>query len=49
VALGLAIGMVMIVGTYLGKRVLDRIPPRFFPALIELVLVISGTQLLLIG
>jgi len=46
---GMAIGVVMIVGTYLGKRVLDRLPPLVFQTLVELALVISGLQLLLTG
>lgn len=46
---GLAIGLIMIAGTYLGKRILDRLPARLFPQLVEVVLVISGLQLLLAG
>lgn len=46
-ALGLAIGAVLILGSYLGKRLLDRVPERYFPILIELVLVVSGLQFLL--
>jgi uncharacterized membrane protein YfcA len=44
---GLAIGLIMIAGTYLGKHILDRLPPRVFPPLVEIVLVVSGLQLLL--
>jgi uncharacterized membrane protein YfcA len=47
VAQGLAIGVVMIAGTYAGKRVLDRLPAHMFQTLVELALVISGLQLLL--
>jgi uncharacterized membrane protein YfcA len=47
VATGLGIGVVMVLGTYLGKRLLARLPTRVFPLLIEAVLVISGVQLLL--
>jgi len=46
---GLAIGLVMIVGTYVGKRVLDRLPGHMFQTLVELALVISGLQLLITG
>jgi uncharacterized membrane protein YfcA len=46
---GLAIGVVMIAGTYLGKRALDRLPAQVFQTLVELALVISGLQLLLTG
>ena len=35
---GLAIGLVMVTGTYLGKRVLDRLPAHVFPLLVEGVL-----------
>ena len=44
---GLAIGAVMILGSYLGKRLLARVPERLFPIIIEIVLVASGLQLLL--
>jgi uncharacterized protein len=47
VALGLAIGAVLILGSYIGKRLLDWVPQRYFPILIELVLVVSGLQFLL--
>ncbi|MBI4213968.1 MAG: sulfite exporter TauE/SafE family protein [Chloroflexi bacterium] len=47
--LGLTIGSVLIVGSYLGKKILDRMPARFFPPLIETVLVIAGAQFLILG
>ena len=47
VVIGLAIGAVMIVGSYLGKRPLARVPERLFPIIIEVVLVVGGLQLLL--
>jgi uncharacterized membrane protein YfcA len=37
----------MILGSYLGKRLLARVPERLFPIIIEIVLVASGLQLLL--
>jgi uncharacterized membrane protein YfcA len=49
VGTGLAIGVVMVLGTYLGKLLLDRVPPRVFPRLVEAALVLSGLQLLLLG
>lgn len=49
VVLGLTIGSVLIVGSYLGKKILDRMPARFFPPLIETVLVIAGAQFLILG
>lgn len=49
VVLGVAIGLVMVLGTYLGKRVTDRLSERVFLALIEGALVVSGLQLLWTG
>jgi uncharacterized membrane protein YfcA len=46
---GLAIGVIMIAGSYLGKHILDRMPPRLCPVLVEIVLVVSGLQLLIAG
>lgn len=45
--LGLAIGVVMILGSYLGDRILDRLPDRVFFLLVEAVLIVSGIQFLL--
>ncbi len=44
-----AIGLVMISGSYVGKRLLDRLPERVFPLLIEAVLIVSGLQFLIFG
>jgi uncharacterized protein len=44
---GLAVGAVLLVGAALGKRLLDRVPERLFPQLVEAALLISGLQLLL--
>lgn len=46
---GLAIGAVMILGSFLGKQVLDRLPERVFPILIELVLIVAGLQFVVFG
>ncbi len=46
-ALGTGIGLVMIAGTSIGKRLLDRLPEHLFPWLVEAVLVLSGLQFLL--
>lgn len=46
---GGAIGVVMILGSYLGKRLLDRLPERLFPVLIEAVLIVAGAQFLIFG
>jgi uncharacterized membrane protein YfcA len=42
IAIGLALGPIMIFGSYVGKRILDRMPERVFVAIIELVLVGAG-------
>jgi uncharacterized membrane protein YfcA len=44
---GLAVGGVLLLGAFIGKRLLDRVPERVFPRLIEAVLLLSGLQLLL--
>ena len=43
---GLALGPIMIVGSYVGKRILDRLPERVFVYVIDAVLVGSGVWLL---
>lgn len=45
--IGLPIGILMLLGTYVGTRLLDRVPPRIFPLLVEAVLIVSELQLLL--
>src|SRR2546428_450268 len=42
VAVGLALGPIMIFGSYVGKRILDRLPERVFVYVIEAVLVGAG-------
>ncbi len=42
VAVGLALGPIMIVGSYIGKRIVERLPERVFVLVIELVLVGAG-------
>ena len=42
VVIGLSLGPIMIVGSWLGKRILDRMPERVFVALIELTLTVAG-------
>lgn len=46
---GAAIGVVMLLGSYLGKRILDRVPERVFPLIIEGVLVAAGLLFLIRG
>ncbi|HYT72768.1 MAG TPA: sulfite exporter TauE/SafE family protein [Gemmatimonadales bacterium] len=42
VAIGLALGPIMVVGSAAGKRLLDRLPERVFVVIIEVVLVATG-------
>jgi len=42
VVVGLALGPIMIFGSYAGKRILDRLPERAFVLIIELVLAGTG-------
>ena len=44
---GLAVGAVLLLGAALGKRLLDRVPERIFPRLVEAVLLVGGLHLLL--
>jgi uncharacterized protein len=46
---GLALGPVMIFGSFLGKRIVDRLPERVFVAIIELVLIAAGIMFLIRG
>ena len=46
---GALLGPVMILGSYLGKRIVDRLPEQVFVALIEITLVAAGLLFLLKG
>ena len=46
IAVGLALGPIMIFGSWLGKRVLDRLPEKAFIAIIEAVLILAGVLFL---
>ena len=46
---GVAVGAVMFPGSYIGKRILNRMPEQVFPYIIEGVLVTSGLLFLLRG
>lgn len=48
-AIGLALGPIMITGSFIGKRIVDRLPERAFVAVIEGVLVVAGLIFLLGG
>jgi uncharacterized protein len=49
VLIGLALGPIMILGSFLGKRIVDRLPEKVFVAIIEAVLVIAGMMFLIRG
>lgn len=49
VATGLALGPIMIVGSFTGKRIVDRIPEHVFVAIIEGVLIVAGLMFLVTG
>ena len=49
IAIGVAIGSVMFLGSYLGKRLLDKLPERLFPYLIEGVLLFAGLLFIIKG
>jgi uncharacterized membrane protein YfcA len=46
---GLALGPLMILGSFLGKRIVDRLPERVFVLIIELVLIVAGFWFLVRG
>lgn len=47
--IGIAIGIVMILGTYLGKRLLNKVPEHIFPYIIEGTMLIAGIIFLVRG
>jgi uncharacterized membrane protein YfcA len=47
VAVGVFLGVVMILGAWLGRRLLDRLSDRAFVRLIEILLLVFGAQFLL--
>ncbi len=49
VGIGLALGPIMVAGSFIGKRILDRLPERIFVAIIEVVLLIAGVTFLVTG
>jgi uncharacterized protein len=49
VGIGLVMAPAMIVGSLIGKRILDRLPERVFVAIIEVVLVLAGLAFLIGG
>jgi len=49
VLFGLALGPIMVGGSFLGKKIVDRLPERVFVAIIEVVLVVAGLLFLIRG
>ena len=49
VTIGLLLGPIMIVGSFTGKRIVDRLPERVFVGVIEVVLVAAGLIFLIGG
>lgn len=47
--IGLTLGPLMVLGSYLGKRILDRVPERVFVWIIEAVLIVAGVVFLVFG
>ena len=40
--IGVAIGVIMILGTYLGKRLLNKVPEHIFPYIVEGTMLVAG-------
>lgn len=49
VLIGLALGPIMVFGSWLGKRIVDRLPEGMFIGIIEAVLVVAGGLFLVLG
>jgi len=49
ITVGLALGSIMILGSFVGKKILDRLPERIFILLIEATLLIAGAGFLIRG
>lgn len=49
VGIGLVMAPVMIAGSVIGKRIVDRLPERVFVAIIEVVLIVAGLVFLIGG
>ena len=47
--IGIAIGVVMIIGTFSGKRLLDKVPERIFPYIIEGTMLVAGLLFIVRG
>ena len=49
IAVGLALGPIMFAGSWLGKRIVDRLPERIFVLLIEATMTVAGLLFLVRG
>jgi hypothetical protein len=49
VAVGLVMAPAMIAGSWIGKRIVDRLPEQIFVAVIEVVLIVTGVAFLVFG
>ena len=49
VVIGLGLGPIMLLGSFLGKRIVDRLPEKVFVAIIEVVLIVAGAMFLIRG
>ena len=49
IAVGLLLGVVMIAGSFVGTRIVNRLPERLFVRLVEVVLVLTGLWFLIRG
>lgn len=49
ILIGLALGPIMVAGSWAGKRIVDRLPERVFVAIIEVTLVVAGGLFLFTG
>jgi uncharacterized membrane protein YfcA len=49
IVIGLALGSIMIFGSFVGKKILDRLPERLFILLIEMTLLVAGIGFLIHG
>lgn len=47
--IGIAIGAVMILGTYVGKRLLNKVPENIFPYIIEGIMLVAGVLFIIRG
>ena len=49
IGIGLVLGATLLVGAYIGKRIVDRMPKGVFVVLVEIALVLAGLRLMATG